>query len=41
MTSNLDKILSDLNNRTSEDIKRIEKASHEKQEALMKHRPYL
>jgi len=39
--SKLDKILEDLNNRTSEDIKRIEKASHEKQEALMKSRPFL
>jgi len=39
--SNLDKILDGIKNRTAEDIKRIEKASHEKQEYLMKSRPFL
>ncbi len=39
--SKLDKILEGLQNRTEEDIKNIEKVSHDKQEALMKSRPFL
>lgn len=39
--SRLDKILEGLQNRTEEDIKKIERTSHEKQEVLMKSRPFL